>query len=136
MSTARHTLERLSSDPQAQRLAEQRELDRAALQIYRGAAFEEGRAEGRAEGKAEGEARGRAEGEARGRAEGEARGRAEGEARGRAEGEARGRVLTLCEVFGIALDEAKRGVLGTLSVEQLAVLADRLKGERKWPASF
>jgi flagellar biosynthesis/type III secretory pathway protein FliH len=116
MSTARHTLERLSSDPQAQRLAEQRELDRAALQIYRGAAFEEGKAEGRAEG--------------------EARGRAEGEARGRAEGEARGRVLTLCEVFGIALDDAKRGVLGTLSVEQLVSLASYLKTERKWPEVF
>jgi flagellar biosynthesis/type III secretory pathway protein FliH len=108
MSTARHTLERLSSDPQAQRLAEQRELDRAALQIYRGAAFEEGRAEGRAEGKAE----------------------------GRAEGEARGRVLTLCEVFGIELDDAKRGVLGTLSVEQLASLASYLKTERKWPSGY
>jgi flagellar biosynthesis/type III secretory pathway protein FliH len=104
MSTARHTLERLSSDPQAQRLAEQRELDRAALQIYRGAAFEEGKAEGRAEGKAE--------------------------------GEARGRVLTLCEVFGIELDEAKRGVLGTLSVEQLVSLASRIKAERKWPEAL
>jgi predicted transposase/invertase (TIGR01784 family) len=87
---AKKALEVLSMDPDAQRLAKQREL---ALWTYR---FELGAA--REEGEARGEARGRAEGEARG----EARGRAEGEARGEARGRASA-VLAVLEARHLAV---------------------------------
>jgi predicted transposase/invertase (TIGR01784 family) len=91
LQQAKDALDRLSADPRARLLAEQREMALASYHLDLN--------EVRKQGLAEGEARGRAEGEARGRAEGEARGRAEGEARGRAEGEARGRAAAILAVL-------------------------------------
>jgi predicted transposase/invertase (TIGR01784 family) len=76
LQQAKDALDRLSADPQARMLAEQREMALISYYLDLNTAREQGIAEGEARGRAEGEARGRAEGEARGRAEGEARGRA------------------------------------------------------------
>jgi predicted transposase/invertase (TIGR01784 family) len=64
MTTAKDTLQELSSDPVAQRLARERET---AVLMHRhlvNSSLEHGLEQGRAEGRAEGEVRGRAEGEA------------------------------------------------------------------------
>jgi len=68
LKLAKDALERLSADPLARTLAEQREM---ALFSYH-LDMNKVRREGFQEGEAHGEARGRAEGEARGRAEGRA----------------------------------------------------------------
>jgi predicted transposase/invertase (TIGR01784 family) len=69
---ATEALDRLSADPQARALAEQRELALISYQLDLGKVHAQGIAEGEAKGRAEGEAKGRAEGEAKGRAEGKA----------------------------------------------------------------
>ena len=72
-------------------------------------------------------------------AEGEAKGRAEGKAEGRAEGEAKGReslriaVDTICELFGVELDDERRNTLRRLDVDGLTALLGRLRSERQWP---
>jgi len=68
LQQAKDALDRLSADPQARVLAEQRELALISYRLDMNMMREEGRTEGEARGRAEGEARGRAEGEARGRA--------------------------------------------------------------------
>jgi hypothetical protein len=50
MNTARNALERLSSDPEAQRLAEESETAQLMHQHYMASAFEAGEAKGKAEG--------------------------------------------------------------------------------------
>jgi len=77
LKEAKEALEGLSADPLARIRAEQRETALRAYQFEMGAAWHEGKAEGRAEGKAEGRAEGKAEGRAEGKAEGRAEGKAE-----------------------------------------------------------
>ncbi|MFZ5891598.1 MAG: Rpn family recombination-promoting nuclease/putative transposase [Myxococcota bacterium] len=108
---AKSALEHLSADPEARRLAEEREIEarfyKIDLRMARDQAIAEGLAEGRAEGvaqgRAEGVAQGRAEGVAQGRAEGVAQGRAEGVAQGRAEGVAQGRAEGVAQGSGEVL---------------------------------
>jgi predicted transposase/invertase (TIGR01784 family) len=58
---ATEALDRLSADPQARALAEQRELALISYQLDLGKVHAQGRAEGRAEGEAKGRAEGKAE---------------------------------------------------------------------------
>jgi predicted transposase/invertase (TIGR01784 family) len=100
LQQAKDALDRLSADPQARLLAEQREMALISYHLDMN--------EVRKQGRAEGEARGRAEGEARGRAEGEARGRAEGEARGLAAA-----ILAVLSVRQLAVNEEQRARIST-----------------------
>ena len=68
LQQAKEALDRLSADPQARLLAEQREMALISYRLDLNEARKQGFTEGEARGRAEGEARGRAEGEARGRA--------------------------------------------------------------------
>ena len=54
MNTARNALERLSSDPEAQRLAEESETAQLMHQHYMASAFEAGEAKGFEAGEAKG----------------------------------------------------------------------------------
>jgi predicted transposase/invertase (TIGR01784 family) len=65
MTTAKNTLEELSSDPVAQRLARERETAVLMHRHLMNSSLEHGLKQGRAEGEARGEAKGRAEGEAK-----------------------------------------------------------------------
>ena len=60
LQQAKDALDRLSADPQARVLAEQRELALISYRLDMNMMREEGRTEGEARGRAEGEARGRA----------------------------------------------------------------------------
>ncbi len=42
-------------------------------------------------------------------------------------------ILDLCEVLGIEVKAAQRALLPTLSLDELAVLQQALKLERRWP---
>jgi predicted transposase/invertase (TIGR01784 family) len=132
---AHKVLQRVSSDPAARRLAEQRALALVTLKID----FDEIKREGEAIGRAEGEALGIAKGEALGIAKGEALGIAKGEALGIAKGEAiahataRAAVLDLCEVLGIELTNEHREQLATLSLAELEALRLAIKRDRRWP---
>jgi hypothetical protein len=116
---AHKVLQRVSSDPAARRLAEQRALALVTLKID----FDEIKREGEAIGIAKGEAIGRAEGEAIGRAEGEAI----------AQATARAAVLDLCEVLGIELTDPQRQQLAALSLAELEALRLAIKRDRRWP---
>jgi predicted transposase/invertase (TIGR01784 family) len=61
---AKAALERLSTDPEARVLAEQRDMALKSYELDLGKAHAQGRAEGRTEGRAEGRTEGRAEGTA------------------------------------------------------------------------
>lgn len=111
---AHKVLQRVSSDPAARRLAEQRALALVTLKLD----FDEVRREGEAIGRAEGEAIGRAEGEAIGRAEGEAIGRAA--------------VLDLCELLGIEITADQRESLDAMTLSQLDALRVEIKRDRRW----
>ncbi len=125
---ATEALAELSSDPQAQELARQREMAQINWKIMR--QFE--REEGEAKGRAEGEAKGRAEGEAKGRAEGEAKGRAEGEAKGRLESLVLA-VETACEILEIEIDTARRKALHECDADALTRLLHGIRQNRCWP---
>ena len=66
LQQAKDALDRLSADPEARLLAEQREMALISYHLDLNEARKQGIVEGEARGRAEGEARGRAEGEARG----------------------------------------------------------------------
>ncbi len=124
---AHKVLQRVSSDPAARRLAEQRALALVTLKID----FDEIKREGEAIGRAEGEALGIAKGEALGIAKGEALGIAKGEAIAHAT--ARTAVLDLCEVLGIELTNDQRERLDALSLAELEALRLAIKRDRRWP---
>jgi predicted transposase/invertase (TIGR01784 family) len=69
LKEAKQALEGLSADPRARFRAEQRETALRAYQFEMGAAWHEGKAEGRTEGKAEGRTEGKAEGRTEGKAD-------------------------------------------------------------------
>ena len=116
---AHKVLQRVSSDPAARRLAEQRALALVTLKID----FDEIKREGEAIGRAEGEALGIAKGEALGIAKGEAI----------AHATARAAVLDLCEVLGIELTNEQRERLDALSLAELEALRLAIKRDRRWP---
>jgi predicted transposase/invertase (TIGR01784 family) len=84
---AKTALERLSADPEARLLAEQREMALQSYQLDLGKVYWQGEAAGRAAGEAAGRAAGEATGRAVGIREGKAEGIREGKVEGRAEGE-------------------------------------------------
>jgi hypothetical protein len=99
MNTARDALERLSSDPLAQRLAEERETALLMHQHYMASAFEAGEAKAGLK-------------------------------------ERRETVRVVCEVLGIEIDETRESLLSSLDLDQLSLLVQKLKGERKWPVEL
>ena len=104
MTTAKDTLQELSSDPVAQRLAWERET---AVLMHRhliNSSLEQGREEGREVGRVE----------------------------GRAEGFIVA-VHLACEMLGIEIDAEKEQMLASLTCEQLAAHVEHLKTERRWP---
>jgi predicted transposase/invertase (TIGR01784 family) len=96
MNTARNALEKLSSDPEAQRLAEERETALLMHQHYMASASEAGEAKGQLK-------------------------------------ERRETVRVVCELLGIAIDEAREGLLSSLDLDRLSMLVQELKTERRWP---
>ena len=72
------------------------------------------------------------EGKAEGKSEGKAEGKAEGEAGGEAKG-LRQPIVDLCDVFGIELDDGRKGRLERLDVGGLDALRQLLKQEKRWP---
>ncbi len=104
---AHKVLQRVSSDPAARRLAEQRALALVTLKMD----FDQIRREGEAVGRAEGEAVGRAEGEAVGRAA----------------------VLDLCELLGVEVTVARREQLDAMSLAEIDALRLAIKRDRCWP---
>jgi predicted transposase/invertase (TIGR01784 family) len=105
MSLARTTLEELSADPEAQRLAREREDAIFLHEYFMARSRREGHEEGKIEGKIEGKAEGKAEG-------------------------LREDIRELCEAMALPLEEAR---LEGLSVEQLRQVFGSLLRERKWP---
>jgi hypothetical protein len=47
--------------------------------------------------------------------------------------ERRETVRVACELLGIEIDEARESLLSSLDLDQLSLLVQKLKGERKWP---
>lgn len=113
MNTAKKVLEDLSLDPEARRIARDRETAVLMHRHLMAASREEGRAEGRAEGIAEGEAKGLVEGEVRGLVSA---------------------IRSLCSVLGIALDDDKERQLARLNRDRLLEVVRTLETERRWPA--
>ena len=116
MTTAKRTLEDLSLDPQARRIAYDRETAFVAHQHLMAASREAGYEAGREEGRA--------------------MGREEGRAAGREEGRAAGLICaieSMCLLLGIELDAQRTALMARLDLEQLQVLVDRLRDERRWP---
>lgn len=122
---AKSALERLSQDPKAQELAEERRIGayfhELGLRLEKQKAAAEGRTEGHMEGRMEGRTEGRMEG------------RAEGHMEGRAEGMAEGRRLLLEELltssFG-ALPHDLRKRLEGASEAELSLWAKRVRSAR------
>jgi predicted transposase YdaD len=107
MTTARNALEELSMDPDAQRLARERET---AVLVHRhliAASREEGREEGRTEGREEG-------------------------LRGGTLIAIRG----MCSILGIDIGVEKTKYLESLSLEQLTAFVEKLQADRRWPDAF
>jgi hypothetical protein len=100
---AHKVLQRVSSDPAARRLAEQRALALVTLKID----FDEIKREGEAIGIAKGEAI--------------------------AHETARAAVIDLCDVLGIELNDAQRLQLAALSLAELEALRRAIKRDRRWP---
>ncbi|MCA9711531.1 MAG: Rpn family recombination-promoting nuclease/putative transposase [Myxococcales bacterium] len=105
MATAKETLDQLSLDPTARRLAREREDALKLYQMHLAAS------------RAEGEAKGRTEGEAKGRTEGEA----EGEHRGRA-----GLLLKLLALRFGPVSASTRARIEAATLEQLDAWAERV----------
>ncbi|MFZ5893236.1 MAG: Rpn family recombination-promoting nuclease/putative transposase [Myxococcota bacterium] len=144
---AKSALEQLSSDPEARRLAEEREIEmqfyKLDLRMAREQAMAEGRAEGHAkghaEGHAEGHAQGRAQGAAEGRAQGAAEGRAQGAAEGRAQGAAEGRAEMLLTLLSRKFGEVPASIrerVAHASVAELERWAERVLFENSLSAVF
>ena len=115
MNTAKNALEELSQDPEARRIARDRETAVLMHRHLMAAAREEWLAEGRTEGRTEG--------------------RAEGHAEGRTEGLLLA-VRTTCSVLGIALDADREALLAQLDRDGLTHLIAKLGAEREWPADL
>ena len=108
VSKARDILYRLSAEPDARRLAEERERTQKTRRVEDGALREEGRQEGREEGRAEGRQEGRKQ-------------------------ELREAILDLCDLIGIKLDAERQAQISSASVEALVAMKRRLKESRAWP---
>jgi predicted transposase/invertase (TIGR01784 family) len=112
VSKARDILHRLSADPDAQRMAEARELAQTTRRIEDGALREEAEAVG----------------EERGLRLGEERGLRLGEERG-----LRDAIHTLCSILDIAVDEGRAARLEQMDGQALRALLERMKATRSWP---
>ena len=104
MTTAKRTLEDLSLDPQARRIAYDRETAFVAHQHLMAASREAGYEAGREEGRAEGRVAG-----------------------------LMCAIESMCLPLGIELDAQRTALMARLDLEQLQVLVDRLRDERQWP---
>ena len=131
LNKAKQILDRLSDDPEAQRIAWFRERALQGERIILAAERAGARTEGLAEGRTEGLAEGRAEGLAEGRAEGRSEGRSEGEASA-----LRASIEGVCALLGVPLDDARRAHLASLDVAGLGALQAALFRDKAWPASL
>jgi len=111
MTTAKNALQDLSMDPDALRIARDRETAVLMHRHLMASSFEAGLAEGRGEGRAEG--------------------RSEGEIAG-----IRLAIESLCRILGIAIEQDRAAKLTTLSAEQLRQLLGAIETDRRWPEKF
>ncbi len=77
-----------------------------------------------------------AQGHFEGRAEGKLQGIAEGLSQGLSKGHVLGlreAIADLCEVLSIALTDERRASLCAMTEDELSILRDAIKRERRWP---
>jgi predicted transposase/invertase (TIGR01784 family) len=124
VSKARDILHRLSADPDAQRMAEARELAQITRRIEDSALREEAEAIGEERGLRVGEEIG----EERGLRLGEERGLRLGEELG-----LRTAIRSVCSLLGLVVDETRAEFLDQLDADALRAFLDRLTATRAWP---